>query len=74
MKAYVLIRCEIDSVLDAVDEIGAIEGVESVSPVTGKYDGVAELHVDSTEEIRDIVAGSVHEAEGVAETTTCIAT
>jgi len=74
MMAYVLIRCEIDSVLDAIDEIDAVEGVESVSPVTGKYDVVAELEVDSTEEIRDIVAGDVHRAKGVAETTTCIAT
>lgn len=74
MRAFVLIRCDIDSVLSAVEEISGIDGVARVDAVTGKYDAVAEIEVEDTDEIRRIVAGEVHETPGVAETTTCIAT
>jgi len=74
MRAFVLINCDVDAVLSAVEEIRAIDGVASVDPVTGKYDAVAEINVDGTDEIREIVAGEVHETDGVAQTTTCIAT
>ena len=74
MRAFVLIRCEVDSVLSAVDKIGDIEGVVRVDAVTGKYDAVAEVEVDGTDKIKGIVAGDIHAIDGVAETTTCIAT
>lgn len=74
MRAFVLIRCEIDTVLSAIDEIREIEGVTTVDAVTGKYDAVAQIETEDTDEIRRIVAGDVHDAPGVAETTTCIAT
>jgi DNA-binding Lrp family transcriptional regulator len=74
MRAFVLIRCDIDSVLSAVDEITAIDGVTRVDAVTGKYDAVAEVDAEDTNGIRRIVAGEIHEVPGVAETTTCIAT
>lgn len=74
MRAFVLIRCEVDAVLSAVDRIGDIEGVVRVDAVTGKYDAVAEIEVDDTEKIKSIVAGEIHAIDGVAETATCIAT
>ncbi len=74
MRAYVLIQCDVDSILDAVDEIRELDGVARVDAVTGKYDAVAEVDVDDTDEIRGIVAGEIHETSGVADTTTCIAT
>jgi len=74
MRAYILIQCDVDSILDAVDEIRGIDGVARVDAVTGKYDAVAEVDVDDTDEIRSIVAGRIHETPGIADTTTCIAT
>ena len=74
MRAFVLIRCDIDTVLSAVEEIDEIGGVVRVDAVTGKYDAVAVVEAESTGEMRDVVAGEIHEKEGVAETTTCIAT
>ncbi|MFP4175175.1 MAG: Lrp/AsnC ligand binding domain-containing protein [Halobacteriales archaeon] len=74
MRAFVLIRCDVDAVLSAVDKIKAVDGVARVDAVTGKYDAVAEVDVEDTDEIRRIVAGEIHEVPGVAETTTCIAT
>ena len=74
MRAFVLIRCEVDSILSAVEQINEVDGVTRVDAITGKYDAVAEIEVNDTDEIRRIVAGEVHEAPGVAETTTCIAT
>lgn len=74
MRAFVLIRCDVDAVLSAVEEIGGIDGVVRVDAVTGKYDAVAQIEAVSTDEMREVVAGEIHEVEGVAETTTCIAT
>ncbi|MDY6780184.1 MAG: Lrp/AsnC ligand binding domain-containing protein [Halobacteria archaeon] len=73
-KAYVLVECEVDSVLSAVDDIENAEGVVSVSPVTGKYDMIVEVEVDEVDELRNIVAGDIHDTYGIKETTTCIAT
>ena len=74
MRAFVLIRCEVDSILTAVEEISKIDGVTRADAVTGKYDAVVEIDVEDTDEVRRIVAGEVHDTPGVAETTTCIAT
>jgi len=74
MRAFVLVRCDIDSVLTAVEEMSGIDGVVRVDAVTGKYDAVVEIDAEDTDEIRRIVAGGVHDTPGVAETTTCIAT
>jgi DNA-binding Lrp family transcriptional regulator len=74
MRAFVLIRCEVDYVLSAVESIDEIDGVVRIDAVTGKYDAVAEVEVEDSDEIREIVAGEVHAVEGVEETATCIAT
>jgi len=74
MRAFVLIRCDVDTVLSAVDDIEGIDGVSRVDAVTGKYDVVAEIEAGDTDEIRRIVAGEIHETPGIDETTTCIAT
>jgi DNA-binding Lrp family transcriptional regulator len=74
MRAFVLIRCEVDAVLSAVERIGGIEGVVRVDAVTGKYDAVAEVEAETTDKLREIVAGEIHRTDGVAETATCIAT
>lgn len=74
MRAFVLIRCEVDSVLSAVESIGEIDGVVRIDAVTGKYDAVAEVDVEDSDGIRGIVAGEVHAVEGVKDTATCIAT
>ncbi|MFB6284614.1 MAG: Lrp/AsnC ligand binding domain-containing protein [Halobacteria archaeon] len=72
--AYVLINCSVDSVLPAIDKLREIEAVDTASAVTGKYDVIARVEVGEIEELRDIVAGLIHETPGVEDTTTCIAT
>jgi DNA-binding Lrp family transcriptional regulator len=74
MRAFVLIRCDVEAVLSAVEEMGEIDGVVRVDAVTGKYDAVAQIEAVSTDEMREVVAGDIHDVDGVAETTTCIAT
>ncbi|MDZ7689112.1 MAG: Lrp/AsnC ligand binding domain-containing protein [Halobacteriales archaeon] len=74
MRAFVLIKCEVDSVLSAVEEMEAIEDVIRVDAVTGKYDAVTEIDASDTDDLRNVVAGEIHSIDGVAETTTCIAT
>lgn len=74
VEAYVLIDCEVDSVLSVVDDVASVEDVVDVDPVTGKHDVVAKLEVDEVESLRDLVASEIHRAEGVEATLTCIAT
>jgi len=74
MRAFVLIKCEVDGVLSAVEKMEAIEDVIRVDAVTGKYDAVTEIEASDTDELRNVVAGEIHSIDGVAETTTCIAT
>lgn len=73
-RAFVLIRCEIDAVLSTIEAMEDVAAVRHVDPVTGEYDVIAEVEVDEVEELRDIVAGSIHDLFGVEETRTCIAT
>ncbi len=70
--AYILIECEIESVLDAVDRILEVESVEEASPVTGKFDIIAEVEVGEIDEVREVVADRIHLIDGVKETRTCI--
>ncbi|MFP4632294.1 MAG: Lrp/AsnC ligand binding domain-containing protein [Halobacteriales archaeon] len=74
VTGYVLVRCEVDSVLDAVDELDGVDGVVDVNPVTGKYDVIAEIEVDEIDRLRGLVAGRFHDTEGVVDTKTCIST
>lgn len=73
-RAFVLIDCEIDAVLATIDAIEDVAAVRSADPVTGEFDVIAEVEVDEVEELRDIVAGRIHDLFGVEQTTTCIAT
>ncbi len=74
VEAYVLIDCEVDSVLSVVEDVSRVEDVVDVDPVTGKHDVVARMEVDEVERLRDLVAREIHDAEGVEATLTCIAT
>lgn len=74
VKAFVLIECEVNSVLPTIDALDELEEVVEASAVTGKYDVVAEIEVGEVHELRDIVTGTVHGIPGVETTTTCIST
>ncbi len=74
VQAYVLIDCEVDSVLSVVDQVSAIEDVVDVDPVTGKHDVIAKMEVDEVGKLRDLVANQIHASEGVNSTQTCIST
>lgn len=74
VKAFVLIECEVNSVLPTIDELMELDEVVEASAVTGRYDVIAELEVGEVGELRDIVTGTVHGIPGVKTTTTCIST
>ena len=74
VEAYVLIDCEVDSVLSVVEDVSRVEDVVDVDPVTGKHDVIARMDVDEVERLRELVATEIHDSEGVEATLTCIAT
>lgn len=74
VKAFVLIECEVNSVLPTIDALEDLDEVREASAVTGKYDVIAEIEVEEVQDLRDIVTGTVHGIPGVETTTTCIST
>lgn len=71
--AYVNIMVEPGAVSNAVDEIGRQDGVAAVHTVTGEYDIIAQLELDSKDDIPQAVAEEIHGVAGVLDTFTNVA-
>ncbi len=54
VHAYVLICCDLASSDKVVEELGKIEGVEEVSPVSGVYDIVVKISASTEEQLKSI--------------------
>ncbi|WP_255148949.1 Lrp/AsnC family transcriptional regulator [Halorarius halobius] len=73
VHAYVMVKAYTGDADDLKDEIGGIDGVESVHIVAGDVDLIAKLSVDSPADVKDIAATQVQNLEGVEDTQTYIA-
>lgn len=71
--AYVNILVEPGAVVNAVEEIERHEGVAAAHMVTGEYDIIAQLAVDSKDDIPQAVAEDIHGVSGVLDTVTNVA-
>lgn len=71
--AYVNILVEPGAVSNAADEIERHEGVTAAHLVTGEYDIVAQLELDSKDDIPQAVAEDIHGVSGVLDTVTNVA-
>ena len=73
VHAVVLIQCEIDSIPEAAQAIGDIDGVSEVYSVAGEFDLVAIVRVGEHDQLATVIPGGIAKVEGVERTETLIA-
>lgn len=73
VTAYVMVKAhtgDADSLRDTIEDI---DGVTRAHIVAGDYDLIAKADVDSTADVREVVAARIRNLNGVEDTRTYIA-
>jgi len=73
VKGYVLIETWVGKTKEVVEAIRKLQGVISVDAVTGPYDAIAVLQVESLNEIGDLITAKVYTIDGISRIVTCLA-
>lgn len=71
--AYVHIIVEPGAVSNVAEGVSSLEFVTDAHRVTGDFDVIAQIGLDSKDDIADAVAGDVHSVSGVLDTVTNVA-
>ncbi len=71
-KAYILIECMVGRTREVVTSLSHLKGIKSVDTVTGPYDVIAIVEVDTLNEIGDVVTQHIHPIAGITRTVTCL--
>lgn len=72
-RALVLVEAERASMLTLGGDLAAIAGVQEVFGVTGEWDFVALVDVDSHAKLGEVVTAGIQGLQGVARTQTLVA-
>jgi DNA-binding Lrp family transcriptional regulator len=70
VKAYILIEADPGTSRDVAAKAQKIEGVKSVSVVTGPHDVVAVVETTDTKVLGDILVTKLQKIDGIASTIT----
>jgi DNA-binding Lrp family transcriptional regulator len=73
VRAYIFIECNVGSTKEVIEGLKRFNGIKSVETVTGPYDIIATLELESLQEIGDLVTQNVQKVNGITRTVTCIA-
>jgi DNA-binding Lrp family transcriptional regulator len=73
VNAIVLIKAERGAVNQVAQALIALEGINEVFSVAGRYDLVAVLRAKSNEHVAEIVTKAVQETQGITDTETLLA-
>jgi DNA-binding Lrp family transcriptional regulator len=71
VSAYILIQTEVGRASQVTRELGNIQGVVAVDPVTGPYDVIARGEAESLDELAKTIIQPIQAVEGVTRTLTC---
>lgn len=71
-KAYILIECTVGRTKEVVTSLSHLKGMKSVESVTGPYDVVAIVELNTLNEIGDLVTQNIHPITGITRTITCL--
>lgn len=71
--AYVNVIVQAGAVSDVAREIDGLDSVAAAHLVTGDFDIVAQLDLDSKEDIPRVVTDEIHAIDGVRDTITNVA-
>lgn len=74
IQAYVFIRVLKGNANAVVRGVSRIKGVKSARMVTGRYDVVAFVEVESFEDLGKLVTSKIHRVRGVQSTETAVVT
>ena len=72
-KAFILIETQVSKNREVTAALKRIKGISSVDPVTGPYDVIATIEVESLSEIGELITGKIHPIPGISRTVTCLA-
>ena len=71
-KAFILIETVGSKSKDVANQLGKLQGVESVDPVTGPYDIIVMVSGENLNDIGDLITGKIHTIPGINRTVTCM--
>ena len=72
-KAYILIECKVGVTTEVVAGLKRLKGIKSVETITGPYDVIAVLELETLHDIGDLVTQSIQQVTGISRTVTCVA-
>jgi DNA-binding Lrp family transcriptional regulator len=70
VKAYVLIDCTPGEPHDVVDALTKLAGIETAHAVTGSYDVIVFLRVESMAALGNLLSRQIQRLPGILKTTT----
>jgi DNA-binding Lrp family transcriptional regulator len=73
MKAYILIKVRVGTVIEAVHHLRRIEQVIEANMTFGPYDAVAIVEANDINHLGHILNDAIQPIPGVIETLTCLA-
>ncbi len=72
ISAFVFIDTTGNHTKSAYKTLTRIQGVQSVYPVTGPYDLIAQVQAETLEELNDLVVTRIRGVDGITKTNTAI--
>jgi DNA-binding Lrp family transcriptional regulator len=72
IQAYVLMDIEIGQLDKVVEQLRLIQEANKIAVVTGHYDIIMRIQVESLEQLYDITVQRIHTIPGIRETTTAV--
>ena len=71
-KAFVLIETQVGNSKKVMNKLKESEGVKSVDSVTGPYDVIAVVELDSLNDLGGLITGNIQSIGGISRTVTCL--
>ena len=72
-KAFILIETQVGKNREVAAALKSVKGISSVDPVTGPYDIIATIEVNTLGEIGELITSKIHPIPGISRTVTCLA-
>ena len=72
-RAFILIETQVGRANQVVQALRSLPGVKSADVITGSFDVIALIEVDSMGSMAELVTGQMQSIRGVLRTITCVA-
>ena len=71
-KAFILVETQVGNSKKVMNRLKELEGVKSADTVTGPYDVIAVIELESLNDLGDLVTSKIHPITGISRTVTCL--